>query len=446
MSKTSDYNTCLQAMYGLRRFGIKLGLDTIGGILAGIGDPHKRLNCIHVAGTNGKGSVASALSTILYFSGYKVGLYTSPHLVRFNERICINNRPISDTRVVESYLAVHRSCRGLREPTFFELATAMAFYEFGIQNVDWAVIETGMGGRLDATNIVKPKLSVITNISLEHREYLGNTIAEIAGEKGGIIKTGTPAVTAAKQKTAVRTLDEIAAANNAPLFRFGSDFRVRRNRDKTFNYSGMDTELRHVKAGLEGAYQTENAALTIAACEIVNKTSTQIPIEAIRNGLERNKWPGRLEIVSSDPPVLLDGAHNLPAVRNLARHLKENFGTRSIALVLGILDDKPYAAMMKTLLPLCSSLVLTRAVTDRALSVETLSAAAKPYISNVTLIDNVRTAVEYAIENASPEAMICVAGSLYVVGEAKEALEKRGIRAFDLADDPKPSKPLTFAA
>lgn len=432
MSQTPDYKTCLEAMYGLRRFGIKLGLGTIRKILSGIGNPLKGFSCIHVAGTNGKGSVASALSTILYLSGYKVGLYTSPHLVRFNERICVNNRPISNTHIAESYLAVKKAHHGSREPTFFEFSTAMAFWEFGRQNVDWAVIETGMGGRLDATNVIRPKLSIITNISLEHREYLGNTIADIAAEKGGIIKYRTPVVTGVKQKSAIRTIVRIAEAKKAPIYRFGKDFRVRRKGDGTFTYSGLSQNLRHIKAGLSGAHQIENSALIIAACEVLNQKHAQIPVEAIKTGIEKNKWPGRLEIVSKDPLVMLDGAHNLAAVKNLARHLKENFQDRPITLVMGVLDDKPYAAMLKTLLPVCRKLVLTRAKIDRSLPTEKLLPIAEKFVSDITVSDDVGKAVEFTIDTASPETMICIAGSLYVVGEAKEALKKRGIPAFGL--------------
>ena len=189
-------------MYGFQRFGIKLGLSTIKKILGGLGDPQDTFTCIHVAGTNGKGSVASSLATILRCSGYKTGLYTSPHLVRFNERIQVNNRPITNEKVVASYRAVNDAHFGKRNPTFFEFTTAMALFEFAAQKVDWAVIETGMGGRLDATNIINPALSIITNISLEHREYLGNTLAQIAVEKAGIIKNRTPLVTGIRQKKA----------------------------------------------------------------------------------------------------------------------------------------------------------------------------------------------------------------------------------------------------
>ena len=180
-----DYKNILKTMYGLRRFGIKLGLSTISSILKNLGDPQDNFACIHVAGTNGKGSIASALSTILHASGYKTGLYTSPHLVHFNERICVNNRPVPDKNVVASYKAVTAAHHGEQKPTFFECTTAMALYEFNKQKVDWAVIETGMGGRLDATNIIEPSISIISNISIEHQKYLGNTLVKIAGADYG---------------------------------------------------------------------------------------------------------------------------------------------------------------------------------------------------------------------------------------------------------------------
>jgi len=237
--ENKDYKDCLDSMYGLRRFGIKLGLSTINKILSALGNPQNNYSCIHVAGTNGKGSVASALASILQKAGYKVGLFTSPHLVTFNERIQINDRLISNKNVVESYNAVNNVNHGSREPTFFEFSTAMALYEFSKEKVDWAVIETGMGGRLDATNIIKPAISIITNISIEHKAYLGNTIEKIAGEKGGIIKRGTPVITGAKQKNAINVLKNTASIKKAPFYLLGESFKTRKNKNGTFTYHGM---------------------------------------------------------------------------------------------------------------------------------------------------------------------------------------------------------------
>ena len=424
MALKNSYDRCLKEMFSLRRFGIKLGLDTIARILQGLGDPHNGLNCIHVAGTNGKGSVASSLATILSVCGYKTGLYTSPHLVRFNERIQIDNHPITDMQVVQAYRAVRRVHHGLREPTFFEFSTAMALYEFGRQHVDWAVIETGMGGRLDATNIITPVLSIITNISLEHREYLGNTLSQIAGEKAGIIKSRTPVVTGIRQKSALALIRKISADKNAPLYCLGKHFRVRRNRSGSFTYHGIENTWHDLRTGLLGNHQVDNAALVLATCELLNRRRTAISLPHIHKGLQTNQWPGRLEVVAHNPTIILDGAHNLMAARNLARFLESNIGNRPITLVIGILNDKPYAAMLKSLLPVASRVILTRAAIDRALPPEKMAPLAKTLVKSVHVIADVSRAVKYARDTTPPAHAICIAGSLYVVGEARAALDR----------------------
>ncbi|MFH2220392.1 MAG: folylpolyglutamate synthase/dihydrofolate synthase family protein [Pseudomonadota bacterium] len=428
MTLKTDYDRCLETMYGLRRFGIKLGLSTIRNILKRLGNPQDGFSCIHVAGTNGKGSIASALSSILHSSGYRVGLYTSPHLVHFNERIQTNHRPISNENVVKSYKAIIRPRRGEREPTFFEFSTAMALYEFGMQNVDWAVIETGMGGRLDATNIIKPALSIISNVSLEHQAYLGNSISQIAREKGGIIKRKTPVVTGVTQKNAVSVIEEIAGARSAPLYRYKSAFRVRRKPDNTFTYFGIDHLWRDMRTPLLGKHQIDNAALVLAACEILQGKKTHLTRESIVNGLAQTRWPGRLDIVSTSPLVILDGAHNLMAARTLAEYLSENLSGRNITLVVGMMDDKAYKAILRRLLPLCSRAVLTRSDIDHAIAPEKLYPVAKKIVSNTQIVHDVGKAVKYAIDTASPDDVVCISGSLYVVGEAKAALGKNTLK------------------
>ena len=423
MARKDPYNACLKAMYGSRRFGIILGLSTIRNLLKGLGNPQNRFAGIHIAGTNGKGSVAASLSAVLHTAGYKVGRYTSPHLVRFNERICINDRPISDEDVVAAYNAVKGVHLGRREPTFFEYTTAMALYTFEMKKVDWAVIETGMGGRLDATNIITPALSIITNISLEHRMYLGNTIAEIAGEKGGIIKKNIPVVTGVKQKQAISTLKSIAAEKSAPLYRRGDAFRVRKQTDGTFAYYGMDSVWRGLKTGLTGSHQIDNAALVLAACEVLNQEKAKLDLSYIKEGLLNTHWPGRLEIAKESPLVLLDGAHNFIAARALKNYLTTHLSNRKITLVIGILDDKPYQSMLKSLLPLCSRVIVTRAKIDRALPPETLHKIAKQVVPQTMIIPDVPGAVKYAVESTPSQDAVCIAGSLYVVGEAKEYLE-----------------------
>ncbi|UCE53384.1 MAG: bifunctional folylpolyglutamate synthase/dihydrofolate synthase [Desulfobacterales bacterium] len=411
-------------MYGLRRFGIKLGLSTIKNILNGLGNPQDNFQCIHVAGTNGKGSVASALASILNVAGYHVGLYTSPHLIRFNERIRINEQQITNDDVVAAYQAVRRAHYGQREPTFFEFATAMALYEFGRQNVDWAVIETGMGGRLDATNMIKPALSVITNVSLEHRDYLGNTLSQIAREKAGIIKKQTPVITGVKQKSAISVVKEATQKKAAPLYRYRKEFTVKRYKSGGFSYYGIAHNWHNLQTRLVGDHQIDNSALVLAAIELLNQKKAGISMQNIKKGLTDMHWPGRLEIVSTDPFIMLDGAHNLIAARYLARYLSQNLADRRITLVIGILNDKPYASILKSLLPLCRRVILTRARIDRALDPQKLYTVAKETIADITIIPDVTQAVAHAVEEYRPKEAICIAGSLYVVGEAMEAFEK----------------------
>jgi dihydrofolate synthase/folylpolyglutamate synthase len=423
MASAKTYQSCLNSMYSLRRFGIKMGLATIRKILAGLGNPQNTYNCIHVAGTNGKGSVASSLASILNQAGYKTGLYTSPHLVRFNERIQVNNRPITNKNVMASYQTIHKIHHGDREPTFFEFATVMAFNEFASQNVDWAVIETGMGGRLDATNIIRPKVSIITNISVEHRDYLGDTLEQISGEKAGIIKYRTPVITGIRQPKALAVVKNKATEKSAPLYRFGKDFKVRRNAAGTFAYHGIETTWRHLQTGLSGRHQVDNAALVLAACEMLNKRGAKISLDHIKAGLLKNRWPGRLEVVASRPRIILDGAHNFIAARNLGRFLSRNYSDRKITMVIGILDDKPYNAMLKCLLPTAHRVILTRAKINRAMEPEKLEPIARKSTSKVKIVTGVRQALEHAMKTTPKKDIICVAGSLYVVGEAKEFLD-----------------------
>jgi dihydrofolate synthase/folylpolyglutamate synthase len=281
-----------------------------------------------------------------------------------------------------------------------------------------------MGGRLDATNMIKPSVSVITNVSLEHRIYLGNTLAQIAYEKAGIIKRRTPVVTGVKQASAIAVVEEVANKKSAPLYRRVKDFTVKRHADDKFSYYGINCRWQNLHTNLLGDHQVENSALALAAVEVLNQRKTQVTEQDIKKGLANVHWPGRLEIVCTHPFILVDGAHNLIAARHLARHLSKFYGNRQITLVIGILDDKPYISILKSLLPLCRRVILTRAKIDRALDPEILYLEAQKMAADIALIPDVARAVAHAAETARPKEVICIAGSLYVVGEAKEALEK----------------------
>ncbi|MFZ5570999.1 MAG: bifunctional folylpolyglutamate synthase/dihydrofolate synthase [Thermodesulfobacteriota bacterium] len=433
MHSDQSYQQCLASMYALRRFGIKLGLDVITNMLGGLGNPQDTYHIVHVAGSNGKGSISATLAAILQEAGFQVGLYTSPHLVRFNERIRINGEEITDAEVVACHQVVQQVHHGDREPTFFEYTTAMALYEFGRRKVDWAVIETGMGGRLDATNIVRPAVAVISNISLEHQFYLGDTLARIAAEKAGIIKQGIPVVTAAKQKSVREVIEETARKKKAPVYRLGRDFRIRRNGRGGFSYYGLDRTLPQVTPALAGAHQFENTAVALAACEVLMKgTKTRpalaIPPEAVTAGLEKTRWPGRLEILSQNPLVILDGAHNLPAVKLLVQYLKPLVENRRLILVIGILNDKAFEPMLNSILPICGRVILTQPQIDRSLPPEELLRVARNHAADIEIRKEVGQAVKYAVESAGPEDVVCIAGSLYVVGETKAAVESGLVR------------------
>ena len=428
MTTRPTHTDCLNTLFGLRRFGIKLGLATIRRILANLGNPHRRYRTVHVAGTNGKGSVASGIASVLRASGYRVGLYTSPHLVRFNERIQVDGAEITDADIVRLYRRVKRALPGGREPTFFEFTTAMALDEFARRKVDWAVIETGMGGRLDATNVVAPAVTVVTNVSLEHREYLGPTLAAIAFEKAGIIKRRTPVVTGVRQPSALAVIRRTARMKSAPLYCLGKEFSCRRTGPQQFNYSGLSHRWSDLATSLQGSYQVGNAALVLAACELLQRKAPRIDLERIRRGLSAHRWPGRLEVVCTTPLVMVDGAHNLDAARQLARHLTHDLDGRKLTLVVGILDDKPYRAMLRLLLPLAERVIATQAKINRALPAATIAAFAKTIVPDVTVEPDVAAALRQAMRTAAPGSLTLAAGSLYVVGEVKAALAQTAVQ------------------
>jgi dihydrofolate synthase / folylpolyglutamate synthase len=422
-----SYEQCLKTMFSLRRFGIKLGLDVITQILTGLGNPQTAYRTIHVAGTNGKGSVASMLTGMLQAAGDTVGLYTSPHLIHFNERIRINGRPVSDAEIVDAYRAVRKVQQGDREPTFFEFTTAMALLLFKQHKVDWAVIETGMGGRLDATNVLAPELSIITNISLEHKGYLGNTIATITYEKAGIIKPRIPVITGVRQPSAVAVVTERAAKLGAPCYRMGRDFRCRRLPSGAFHYTGLDHHWRNLTTNLLGRHQVDNAGLALAAAEVLMRKGVAIDETHVRHALTHTTWPGRLETVCEEPLIILDGAHNLAAARNLGRYLEETYPERDIIMVAGILDDKPAEEMLAALLPVCRCAVITSPTINRAIPAEELARIAKRFVDEVDEIPTVDRAVARALQIVESGQVIVIAGSLYVVGEALKTLQEMGL-------------------
>ncbi|MCP4670826.1 MAG: bifunctional folylpolyglutamate synthase/dihydrofolate synthase, partial [Desulfobacula sp.] len=340
---------------------------------------------------------------------------------KFNERMAINGRQISNDDVVDAYEAVHKVDTGERKATFFEIATAMGFYYFAKQNVEWAVIETGMGGRFDATNIIKPKVSVITNLSIEHTDYLGNTIKALAGEKSGIVKAGIPVVTGVSQPSGIKVIKKTAKVNSSDLHIYKKDFSIRKNRGQnTYNYKGLNNNFNNLIKPLPGDHQKENLGLALAACELIFDNLDET---LVKKGLSITRWPGRLEQVLDKPLVIIDGAHNLKAARVLGKYLSSTLKDKKLTLVIGILDDKPHEKMLENLVPCAANIIITKAKIDRSLEPSILKKAVQKITDNpVTIIEDVKDAVSHAIDISNDEDAVCIAGSLYVAGEAREKL------------------------
>jgi len=444
------YQSSLAYLFGLQRFGIKLGLANITALLRHLGNPHAGLRAVHIAGSNGKGSTAAFLTSILRQAGYRVGLYTSPHLIDFAERIQVNGVPISKDRVVRLTDRIREVVGDMDKSgelwpdssisslpsdfdpkkatlTFFEFTTAMAFVHFREERVDLAVLETGMGGRLDATNVIDPLLALISPISLEHQQYLGKTLLQVAGEKAGIIKPGRPLFTTARQPRVVALLQEKCREVQAPFYAHGRDFRGRKTAPRLMDFRGRHHRWKGFRLGLAGSHQVLNASLSLAAAEMLLEMGFLLKEEHLRNGLAETKWPGRLERVGGSPPILLDGAHNPGGTRVLKQALEEEFPRRRLILVLGIMADKEIPKMMPNLVPLADLLILTRPHMERAASLELLRKHVSPWEKPTLEIADVGGAVEKAMGEAGREDLVVVTGSLYTVGEARAYLIRKGL-------------------
>ena len=415
------YQRELESLYSLQKFGIKLGLSSTANLLRGLGNPQEDRPCIHIAGTNGKGSVAAFLSSILQRAGYRVGLYTSPHLVRFSERFQINSREIEPEEVIRLVQKVRRVMNADEPPTFFEAVTAMALTYFAEAGTDLDIIETGMGGRLDATNLVQPLVTMITNISLENQDYLGGSLEAIAREKAGIVKPGIPVVSGARQPRVQDLLGAVCRELSAPLYVAGRDFRVRSARTG-LHYFGLQQKLNRLRLGLPGPHQAGNAGLALAGIELLAERGLHIGEQAIREGLEQARWPGRMHLLPGRPRILLDGAHNAAAVASLARGLREGFNFSRLLLVIGIMADKDAGKILGQLLPLAEQVIYTRPVYERAMEPARLQEFGRRFGTPGEVIQPLQAALDRAREMARGDDLIVVTGSLFTVGEALSLL------------------------
>ncbi len=429
-----EYDNTVNYLYSLQKHGIKLGLSNTIKLMAILGGPHKSFHSIHVAGTNGKGSTATAISSILIENGLKVGLFTSPHLVSFTERIRINNRSITESEVIDLASGIRRSIGSSDlSPTFFEFVTSMAFHYFASEKVDWAVVETGMGGRLDATNVIDPEVAVITNISCDHCEFLGNNISDITYEKAGIIKTGVPVITASVIPSVIKQLTETANSRDAEIHIYNKDYKgsllSMDDRHITLDYSGYEN-YKDLTAPLSGNYQLYNLSTAIRACEILRLKGFQISDASIKRGLQNIRIEGRLEWASHEPPIILDSAHNPGAAEALAVSIKNLFSDKKIILVAGILDDKDIQGILNPLVQVSETVILTRSKHERAASPEKLEkilstiqrSDANRHQVSISSTDTVKEALDHAKSLCGKDNVILVTGSFYTTGEVKEVL------------------------
>jgi len=423
----------LSWIHSLYRFGSKPGLERTEAILARLDNPHRRLRCLHIAGTNGKGSTASMMASMLEAGGFSVGLYTSPYLESFTNRMAINGCDISAVELVRLVAEVRPLVEeigrtDLGPPTEFEVVTAMAFTYYGRAKPDWVVVEVGLGGRLDATNVITPAVSVITNIGLEHTQVLGDTVEQIAFEKAGIIKAGVPVVTAAEKPGAFDVIVDIANQKGAPLWAVDREITYTGGPatldGQVFDYRSPHNNLKALKIVLPGRHQVRNAATAVAARELI--PGLQFNAAAVRSGLIKARWPGRLEIFSRDPLVLVDGAHNSDGIQALAQALGEMLAGRKLRLMLGILGDKAVEEILRLIAPLATAeLVVTRPNNPRAADPHAVAALAARYaVSPVTVIPDISEAVREVLNRLSSEEALCVSGSLYTISEAREALKQ----------------------
>ena len=415
----------------------KFNLENITILLERLGRPDRAYPCVHIAGTNGKGSTAAFLEKILREAGFRTGLNTSPHLERINERIRISGNEIADARFAEIFTRIHAVIEELlaegklrAHPTYFECVTALAFEAFARSRVDFAVIEVGLGGRLDATNVVAPLVSIITRIDFDHENFLGHSLREIAGEKAGILKEHVPAVFAAQLPEAHHVLLQRATELRCPIVETPESFRLESEeirdgiaRATAMEIAGGTSYL--LKPRLAGRFQLQNALNAVAAARILQGRNYRITDENIVNGIASTEWPGRLERLQMQPDVYLDGAHNPGAARELARFLEENFAGRKVYLIFGAMRDKAVDEVTGMLFPHAHEVIFTQPGTPRAVSARQLAEMAGDHARKFAVIEDAEQALESALAKAGPEDAIFITGSLYLVGELRHAWKVR---------------------
>src|SRR5215831_14748883 len=405
---------------------IRLGLERIEHALASLDYPERRFRIVHVAGTNGKGSTCAFIASCLVSAGYRVGLYTSPHLVKINERFRIDRQDISDEllgrrvlEVVQRYPQLGSDAPPL---TFFEFGTLVALWHFAREQVEVAVLETGLGGRLDATTAARPDVTAITPISFDHMDYLGNRLEQIAAEKAGILKSGVPAVFSRQDPEVLSVLYARAREVGAPTYQEGRDFEATTQSDGHLMYRGIHTSVSDLTLGLAGRHQAQNAAVALACLELLRDVGFATSPVQLREGLREPRWPGRFEQVPWRRPLVLDGAHNPAGIEALVTALADFYPGRQFHLIFGVLRDKQWERMISRLFPLCASVRLVDVPSPRSLHPSEYLARAREICPQISVASSPADALAAAHAESPSDAILVGAGSLYLIGALKDAI------------------------
>ncbi|MBU3092479.1 bifunctional folylpolyglutamate synthase/dihydrofolate synthase [Clostridium sp. CM028] len=443
-----NYNESIAYIKNTAKFGSKLGLERTEKILELLGNPHKKLKCIHIAGTNGKGSTTAMVTTILVEAGYKVGSYISPFIEEFEERMQINNKNISKGDLSDVVTEVSKAVEkvvelGYSNPTEFEIITCAGFLYFYKNNIDFAVVEVGMGGRLDSTNVITPILSIIASISLDHTLILGDTIAKIACEKAGIIKEGIPVVMFPQQKQSEEVIERICREKKCKLIKVSQDSAVYLGKGN-LQYSAVDSMeetmctsnnaiIQKLKVqtsnndytidlSLLGKHQLLNCSVAVHAIEELIEQGAMINRDHIITGLGSVVWPARLEVMHKKPLVVIDGAHNIDGIEKLTQSIDMYFNYKKIILILGILADKQVEEMIKTIVPKVSRVITVTPHSDRAELCEELKIQVEKYTMSCEAIEDYEDAYKKALSYCDEDDLLLVSGSLYMVGDMRKII------------------------
>lgn len=426
-----NYGETMNYINSSIKFGSNYGLTRTEKILELLGNPHKMIRCIHVAGTNGKGSTTAMISKILINAGYKVGMYTSPYLEEFEERIQINGVNIPKSKLSEVITRVSIAVEqvislGYDHPTEFEIITCAAFLYFFIEKIEVAVIEVGLGGRLDSTNVIIPIISVVTSISYDHMQILGDTLQEIAFEKAGIIKKGVPVVLYPQEEESLKVFEKVCSDKRAKLIKvekdcvefiglYGFKQRIRIETSK---------ELYDIELSLLGEHQKLNCATAIYVIEELQRMKFNITKDNIKDALKNIKWPGRLEILNTKPLIVIDGAHNIDGIKNLKASIEKYFKYGKMILILGILADKQVIEMVKTIAPLAEKVITVTPHSDRAQLCYDLKKVVKQVVPDCVAIEDYESAFKKGISYCSEDDILLISGSLYMVGDMRKIIKK----------------------